>query len=60
MSQSVSLKQFLRTHKPLSGAEDCLQVLSDSKEVLWVPGYGMSEKLRVFDLPTHRLRIEDS
>jgi tRNA(Ile)-lysidine synthase len=52
----VRLKQFLRTHKnteephKLSGL-----LLADQSEVLWVPGVGLSEKLRVNGVPTHRL-----
>jgi len=56
MNEQVRLKQFLRTHKcddhslALSGL-----LLADQHEVLWVPGVGLSEKLRVSSLPTHKL-----
>jgi tRNA(Ile)-lysidine synthase len=56
MAELVRLKQFLRTHKndeephKLSGL-----LLADASEVLWVPGVGLSEKLRVNGVPTHKL-----
>ncbi len=34
-------------------------VLVDTTEVLWVPGVGLSEKLRVKDRPTHSLKFID-
>ncbi|MGD9680252.1 MAG: tRNA lysidine(34) synthetase TilS [Candidatus Obscuribacterales bacterium] len=66
MSESVRLKQFLHTHKPVSGPLDpgdfdlqgdrpATVVLADSREVLWVPQVGLSEKLRAGRRPSHRL-----
>ncbi len=65
MTQHVRLKRYLQTHKPKS--EDCFGrdgqrmavVLVDADEVLWVPGVGLSEKLRVVGKPTHRLTLQD-
>lgn len=66
MSESVRLKQFLHTHKPVSDPLDpgdfdlqsgrpATIVLADSHEVLWVPQVGLSERLRAGRRPSHRL-----
>lgn len=66
MSESVRLKQFLHTHKPVSGplgtgdfdlqgGRPATVVVADSREVLWVPQVGLSEKLRAGRSPSHRL-----
>jgi len=62
MSQPVALKQFLRTHKPAGDftPRDGVHLIADRQEVLWVPGYGMSDKLKVLDLPTHRICIQEA
>jgi hypothetical protein len=64
MTQPVRLKKFLHTHKSsaqglnaLVQAADATIVLADASEVLWVPGFGISEKLRVKDKPTHSLQF---
>lgn len=59
MAASVRLKQYLHANKTLfAGARSLLPalneilalrlfpVLADSQEVLWVPGFGLSEKIR--------------
>jgi tRNA(Ile)-lysidine synthase len=59
MDVRVRLKKFLQTHKRETGqAENVvdLAILADQEEVLWVPGIGMSEKLRIAERPSHRLR----
>ncbi len=63
MLQSVSLKRYLRSNASgqsgLTGGLNCWQglVLADQSEVLWVPGVGVSEKIRVGAIPTHHLSI---
>jgi hypothetical protein len=56
MSQDVSLKRYLhsnnRFHRKLGEV-----ILADHKEVLWVPGVGLSEKIKVRGLPTHQMSI---
>jgi tRNA(Ile)-lysidine synthase len=56
MSQDVSLKRYLhsnnRFHRKLGEV-----ILADHKEVLWVPGVGLSEKIKVRGLPTHQISI---
>ncbi len=48
------LKQFNDTL-----AQRLTPVLADCKEVLWVPGYGLSEKVRVQSSPTHVISLMD-
>jgi tRNA(Ile)-lysidine synthase len=60
MQVSVSLKKYLHTHKPKGSSEEGtkferIPLLADQDEVLWVPGVGISEKLRAQDRPSHRL-----
>jgi hypothetical protein len=60
MQVSVSLKKYLHTHKPKGSSEEGaklerIPLLADQEEVLWVPGVGISEKLRAQDRPSHRL-----
>ncbi len=65
MKQHVRLKRYLQTHKPKS--RGCFVqddprmavVLVDADEVLWVPGVGLSEKVRVVGKPTHRIALQD-
>lgn len=62
MKEMVKLKKFLHTHKPedeepVPGRKQF--VLACADEVLWVPGVGLSEKLRVNGLATHALKLLD-
>ncbi|CAN5254327.1 tRNA lysidine(34) synthetase TilS [soil metagenome] len=56
MLQTVSLKRYLRSNKTDLKSWQGL-VLADQSEVLWVPGIGLSEKIRVRTNPTHHLSI---
>ncbi len=62
MQELVKLKKYLHTHKP---SEEETQdgkrtfVLACGDEILWVPGVGISEKLRVSGLATHVLKLLD-
>lgn len=63
MQETVKLKKYLHTHKqedeePATGRRK-LYVLASDEEVLWVPGVGISEKLRVTGRPTHTLKLLD-
>lgn len=69
----VRLKQYLRTHKsgssamgdlggdspPEGGGGRVVWVVADREEVIWVPGVGLSEKVRVQHLPSHKLKVVD-
>lgn len=62
MQELVKLKKYLHTHKP--GEEEMQDgrrtfVLACGDEILWVPGVGISEKLRVTGLATHVLKLLD-
>jgi len=61
MAESVRLKKYLHTHKASTKHSAALRnvVLCNNEEVLWVPGTGMSEKLRVKGSPSHRLSWAD-
>ncbi len=59
MNEKVRLKKYLHTHK--RGVQGELLnppelVLADQEEVLWVPGIGISNKIRVTDSPSHLLK----
>lgn len=54
MSEPVRLKKYLHTHrKPPSVLKGA--VLADSEGIIWVPGVGFSERVKVRTEPTHRL-----
>lgn len=71
MPQSVRLKQYLHANKGADRGPGLLRhlderlaqrltpVLADEQEVLWVPGYGLSQKVRVGTIATHRLSLID-
>ncbi len=58
MKQQVRLKKYLHTHKPVFMLAERVMVIANDTEILWVPGVGISEKLRVVRKPTHRIRLE--
>ncbi|MBP7860734.1 tRNA lysidine(34) synthetase TilS [bacterium] len=51
MQETVRLKKYLQTHKsvnlPTLGSRKSMVVVANDEEVIWVPGVGLSEKLRV-------------
>jgi hypothetical protein len=72
MQGPVRLKQYLHANKSLfSGARALLPALNDvlalrlfpvltrgeSQEVLWVPGFGLSEKIKSVQNATHVLSL---
>ncbi|MBA3857641.1 MAG: tRNA lysidine(34) synthetase TilS [Cyanobacteria bacterium PR.3.49] len=63
MQEMVKLKKYLHTHKPdeelPAQGRQKLHVLACGEEVLWVPGVGLSEKLRVNGRPTHVIKLLD-
>ncbi len=56
MSQLVKLKKYLHTHKNGNHPFYPQVLLADQEEVIWLPGIGMSEKIKVIDAPSHILR----
>jgi tRNA(Ile)-lysidine synthase len=59
MTQPVSLKKYLHSRKNKSDRVFEGVVLADQTEVLWVPGVGLSEKIKVKNVPTHRISVLD-
>lgn len=65
MKEHVKLKKYLHTHKTVSendpfGLEKRkVTLLACGQEVLWIPGIGLSEKLRVSSKPSHVLKLLD-
>lgn len=59
-SSVAKLKNYLINKKIPSGRRYNLPLLCFGKEVLWLPGYALSEKLRVSIKPTHVLRVIES
>jgi tRNA(Ile)-lysidine synthetase-like protein len=58
MKEKVKLKKFIHTRKQhlTSIQRENLAVLADQNEILWVPGLGISEKIRVKNTsPVYRL-----
>lgn len=59
MKEQVRLKKFIHTHKRSAGEQltacGTNIVLATGHEVLWVVGLGLSERIKVFDRPTHHL-----
>jgi tRNA(Ile)-lysidine synthase len=58
MPKSIKLKRYLQTHKPsalTSTERRHIVVIADQDEVIWIPGVGLSNKVKVSKTPTHRL-----
>jgi tRNA(Ile)-lysidine synthase len=58
MSKTIKLKRYLQTHKTsgFSAFERRhIIVIADQDEVIWIPGVGLSNKVKVSETPTHRL-----
>lgn len=58
MEQSVKLKKYLHTHKTRGALNPLgLLVIADCREVVWIPGVGLSEKVKVIQTVSHCLRL---
>jgi len=57
MSQMVRLKKYLHTHQHSKNQPSFYPqlLLADQNEVLWLPGIGMSEKIKIISTPSHTL-----
>ena len=55
---ALKLKNFLINKKISRDQRYELPLLCSDKEVLWVPGYALSERLRVKTIPTHKLELK--
>jgi hypothetical protein len=56
MNAKVRLKKFLHTHKTRAPEikSQPIVVVADQEEIIWIPGVGVSERVRVQKLPTHK------
>ncbi|MBC7996317.1 MAG: tRNA lysidine(34) synthetase TilS [Leptolyngbya sp.] len=65
MKEQVKLKKYLHTHKvvleddPFGLEKRVISLLACEDEVLWIPGVGLSEKLRAEGKPSHVLKLLD-
>jgi tRNA(Ile)-lysidine synthase len=58
MNQQVKLKKYLHTHKSTKESKDAkVLVVADQNEIIWIPGIGLSNKVRVSGRPSHRLSL---
>lgn len=58
MSGSQKLKKYLNAKKIPNHEKDNLIIFAQGKEILWVPNYGISDKIKVIDKPTHILKVK--
>lgn len=54
---SQKLKKYLNSKKIPNHEKDNLLFLAKNNEILWAIGLGISEKIKVIDKPTHRLKF---
>lgn len=59
MKEKVKLKKYLINKGIPEFERDKLLILATEAEILWVVGVGMSELLRVKNIPTHVLEIDE-
>ena len=58
MQCKMKLKKYFINKNIPEHDRDKTVLLCKDNEVLWVAGVGLSEKLRTFDVPTHKLLLE--
>ena len=57
-SGSQKLKKYLNEKKIPNHKKSQIPLLCSKKEILWVAGYGISDKIKVKDKPTHIIKLE--
>ena len=57
MQGSQKLKKYLNEKKIPNHEKDSLLFLAQDKEILWAINLGISEKIKVTDKPTHRIKF---
>lgn len=55
MEDPVKLKKYLHNKKLDTSERRALILIADQEEVLWIPGVGLSNKIKVTGRPSHRL-----
>jgi tRNA(Ile)-lysidine synthase len=58
MTGKMKLKKYFINKNIPSYQRDKLLLLCQGQEVLWIAGIGMSEKLRVSDMATHKIELK--
>ncbi len=58
MKETTKLKKYLINRAIPKHIRDEIPLLADENEVLWAAGVGISEKLRVKEIPTHKITIK--
>jgi hypothetical protein len=56
MAERVKLKKYLRT-RGMGRASSAKLFIADRGEIVWIPGVGLSERLRASGRPTHRFTL---
>ena len=57
MQEKTSLKKYLNNKKCSKHEKSKVLLLSDEKEVLWICNLGISNNIRVKNLPTHKIEV---
>ena len=57
MRGSMKLKKYMNAKGVSRHKRDDILILADDKEVLWVVGAGISNKIGVKDTPTHIIEV---
>lgn len=58
MNGTQKLKKYLNAKKIPNHQKDNILLLTQDKEVLWVVGYGLSNKIKTLTNPTHKISIK--
>ena len=58
LNGTQKLKKYFNSKKIPNHEKESLVLLACEKEILWVPNYGISDKIKVVKRPTHRLTIK--
>lgn len=59
MQQKVRFKKYLINKGIPEYKRDSMPLLATDSEILWAVGVGISELLRVYDIPTHTITIQE-
>ena len=57
LSGTQKLKKYFNSRKIPNHRKDFIPLFAQENEILWVPNFGISDKIRVKGKPTHRLKI---
>ena len=57
MQNKTKLKKYLINKGAPEFTRDKLLLIANEEEILWIPGIGLSELLRVDNIPTHKIQV---